>query len=290
MRYADDLMIYAKSWQELCHMIELLCEELANIGLHLNTSKTKLFTTTSIDKPLFIDIAGGMVEVLTGTDFHKYLGRHLTGNLGIRSTAEFAHRVQCAWGKFHKHRPALMNKRVSIKLRLELFQSVVSPCVLFGLASLPLTSSQLRQLDSLQRRMLRSIAGWTRCDSESWSATMSRVNQRVDDAVRLFPVAPWSRQLATRQYHLAIRVAACCESWPAKAVCWHPQSNLDHNNTQHQPFRSRGRPRRKWDDFLTAFARNAFPHHATWVEAAKDKRNWLANESAFVDFFAGSES
>ncbi|CAE8637533.1 unnamed protein product [Polarella glacialis] len=121
MRYADDLMIYAKSWQELCHMIELLCEELANIGLHLNTSETKLFTTTSLDKPLFIDIAGGMVEVLTGTDFHKYLGRHLTGNFGIRSAAEFAHRMQCAWGKFHKHRPSLMNKRMCIKLNLKLF-------------------------------------------------------------------------------------------------------------------------------------------------------------------------
>ncbi|CAE8604876.1 unnamed protein product [Polarella glacialis] len=90
MRYVDDLMIYAKSWQELCHMIELLCEELANSGLHLNTSRTKLFTTTSIDKLLFIDIAGGMVEVLTGTDFHKYLGRHLT-----ESEARQSSRAEC---------------------------------------------------------------------------------------------------------------------------------------------------------------------------------------------------
>ena len=35
MRYADDLMIYAKYWEELCVMLETLGEELAAIGLHV---------------------------------------------------------------------------------------------------------------------------------------------------------------------------------------------------------------------------------------------------------------
>ena len=43
IRYADDVMIYAKSLEELHVMLTMLMEELAKIGLHLNSSKTKNF-------------------------------------------------------------------------------------------------------------------------------------------------------------------------------------------------------------------------------------------------------
>ena len=39
IRYADDLILFAKSSAELVEMIELLNEELAHIGLTLNSGK-----------------------------------------------------------------------------------------------------------------------------------------------------------------------------------------------------------------------------------------------------------
>ena len=44
IRYADDLLVFAMSWQQLVCMMEILIEELAAIGLQLNTSKTKIVT------------------------------------------------------------------------------------------------------------------------------------------------------------------------------------------------------------------------------------------------------
>ena len=283
VRYADDLVIYAKTQAELCEMLEILNEELDAIGLSLNASKTKVFTTTALHEPLYIDVAGGMVEVLLGDSVHKYLGRHLCGDMKNRSTTEFMHRVAAAWGKFHKHRPTLMNKHASIKKRLRFFESVVSPTVLFGLSTLPLTSAQLKQLDALQRRMLRSIAGWVRNAEEDWAETMRKTNRRLEAALRAYPVKPWTQQLATRQFKLAAKFANEGESWPAKAIRWNPQHDAECIN-QHRPYRLPGRPRRKWDDFLSSFSASEFTQHASWLDAARGHA-WLAKEPDFLALF-----
>ena len=78
-RYADDIMLYAKSLPELTSMLDLLTEELAKVGLHLNVKKTKLLTNDARwphhDTPCFVETDGGMLEVLPNTSAHKYLGR-----------------------------------------------------------------------------------------------------------------------------------------------------------------------------------------------------------------------
>ena len=51
VRYADDLMLYARSDTDLANMVECLVEELAAVGLTLNTSKTKILTTENLKEP-----------------------------------------------------------------------------------------------------------------------------------------------------------------------------------------------------------------------------------------------
>ena len=80
MRYVDDLMFFATPAAELAEMTEWLVEELSNVGLHLNTSTTKVLTTCE-DNADFLDIGGNLVDVITGTARHKYLGRYLPGEL-----------------------------------------------------------------------------------------------------------------------------------------------------------------------------------------------------------------
>ena len=95
-------------------MMDALAEELARVGLHLNASKARMLTTECLEAPLYVDVADGMIEVLHEDDCHKYLGRHLPGNLRNRGAIELNHRIAAAWGKFHKHRSRLMNKDVSL--------------------------------------------------------------------------------------------------------------------------------------------------------------------------------
>ena len=63
IRFADDLMLYAKTLHELVEMLELLVLDLSSIEIHLNVSKTNILTNTN-----FIDI-------LKGEEQHKYWGR-----------------------------------------------------------------------------------------------------------------------------------------------------------------------------------------------------------------------
>ena len=164
---------------------------------------------------------------MTGSTVHKYLGRHIPGDLKTRGELEFAHRLAAAWGKFHKHRTTLLNKHVSIKLRLKLFEAVVTPTVLFGLSTLPISKAQLAQLDVVQRKMLRSIAGWVRYRNEEWADTMRRVNAKVVRALNEYPLHIWSRQFACRQFWLARRLADNVGTWPMRLAKWCPSSFSD---------------------------------------------------------------
>ena len=88
MRYADDLMLYARSDTDLASIVESLVEELAAAGLHLKTSKTKILMTQDLKEPMFLDIGGDMIEVLHEEQNQKYLGKKLSGDLRKRATVD----------------------------------------------------------------------------------------------------------------------------------------------------------------------------------------------------------
>ena len=94
-RYVDDVMIFGKSENEICEMTEMLIEELAKVGLHLNGSKSKVITN---DAPEYdwVDIAGELVDILKPTETHRYLGRHLPGELSNRAILEVNGRIKVA--------------------------------------------------------------------------------------------------------------------------------------------------------------------------------------------------
>ena len=76
IRYADDLMLYARSLPALVEMIETLSCELQQVGLQLNAAKSKIFTTEPLEHPMYAEVSQDLVHVLHGEASHKYLGRH----------------------------------------------------------------------------------------------------------------------------------------------------------------------------------------------------------------------
>ena len=75
-RYAEDVMLFAKSIGEVVEMVELLIEEFAKFGLELNASKTKIITNDVVDY-MFVDIGGFMVAIFDSSGEHRFLGRYL---------------------------------------------------------------------------------------------------------------------------------------------------------------------------------------------------------------------
>ena len=79
---------------------------------------------------------------------------------------------------------------------MQFFDAVVTPTMLFGLHTLALTAVQLSKLESIQRRMFRSMVGWIRIQDETWHDTMSRMKTRVATALPQNLIETWTTRLA----------------------------------------------------------------------------------------------
>ena len=137
VRYADDVMLFAKSEEELIMMVELLTKAFAEVGLELNAAKSKILTNVETAYS-YVDIDENFVEIIEAGSHHKYLGRYLSGESMFREQTEVNQRIQCAWYKFGTLKHTLCNRHISVNLRVKLFDAVVTPTILFGLAALPL--------------------------------------------------------------------------------------------------------------------------------------------------------
>ena len=167
-----------------------------------------------------------------------------------------------------------------------MFQSVITPTVLYGLSTVPLTVVQLSELDRLQRKTLRLIVGWVRVPEEPWSETMSRMKDKIARSLSYFNVEPWSKQLAIRQWNLAGRVARA-NAWSSKAARWDPQVRVD-AHAQGFPYRTQGRPRQRWDDHIRKFCEVEFPNNHLWIATATNPITWSAKATAYGTFICQS--
>ena len=87
--------------------------------------------------------------------------KKLGGDLRDRSPCNVNYRTERAWGKFHQHKASLTNKAISLKLRLKLFEAVVTPPALYSLSTTALTAHQRTRVSSVRNSMLRKIVGLT---------------------------------------------------------------------------------------------------------------------------------
>ena len=269
-RYADDILLYAKSAPELQSMIESLFAELRLIGLDANPVKTNILTTDEhfTSNPSFIDIDGEFVDVISRDRSHKYLGRMINLSSDHRVNLELTFRKKCAWAAFHKHRRTLLNHDISLGLRLKLFDSVVSPAALFCLHTLPISKSQLTSFGACQRRMLRSICGWRRIDGEDWADTMRRMKRRVQVGMMLHYVMSWEQRLHKSVWSYAKYLTHSNQNSPWCAmVRWRPDTLHDASLPQ-QPRRHPGRPRKRWDDDMRRFLQAKFNSSDNWLDLA----------------------
>ena len=284
-RYADDILVYAKSLAELQSMVESLLSELKAIGLDPNATKTKILTTNehySLNAS-FIDIDGEFIDVVPSNAAHKYLGRMLSLDASKRVGLEVSFRKRCAWSAFHKHRKTLLNHDISLALRLKLFDAVVTPSALFCIHVLPLTKSQRSSIGACQRRMIRSICGWRRIADEDWSETMRRMKHRVQIGMQLHYVRGWEEQILRSQWSYAVYLSQCQQTTP---WCVTTHWNISHQydpHLPHQPRRLPGRPRKRWDDDLRHFVHAKFNSRGSWLwSASVNYSEFKASADEFV--------
>ena len=130
LRFADDIVLIGRTLPQIKQMLADMVEECAKVGLSLHPEKTKiLHNDMGYGRHVKVaKVADMSIEVLGAAGTTMYLGRLLS--LTETHEAELQHRIRKAWAKFGAFKEELINKAIPLKLRLKLFDAVVTPAAL----------------------------------------------------------------------------------------------------------------------------------------------------------------
>ena len=81
LRFADDLLLFAKSARDAAVLLDELVRCCSLVGLCLNATKTKVLTTEAQAPSRLLTLSGHVVDILSPDDSHKWLGCMLSCRL-----------------------------------------------------------------------------------------------------------------------------------------------------------------------------------------------------------------
>ena len=158
------------------------------------------------------------------------------------------HRMRCAWGKFSQFRRALIDKHVDLRLRLRLFDAVVTPTAMYGLSVAPLTVADKNYLAATQRKMLRRIVGYKKAPDDTWADMYRQIRTKLQNALQCKPIRDWNEQLQLQKQRLHGDTSGLTRNpLTCRASSWNPSDIRDEDSTS-RPARGRGRPRTSWNN------------------------------------------
>ena len=247
------------------------------------------------------------IEILPLTGAVKYLGWKFSFDhfQGI----ELQNRIRVAWAKFMAQKQELTGKDYALKVRLRLFEAVVSPCLLYGCEAWTLTKTDEYLLQRTQRKMLRMISGAKRRmvqrstdehESETtddkaevddmdedevlepWVDWVKRTTRTIEGEMNKLNIKNWVHQARARKWNYAKRLMTHDESrWTRVALDWNPELHFDGTSFRSiQGSRAQGRPHTRWSDELANFM-TSMELETTWMELAKQTRIWDELKTTF---------
>ena len=265
LRFADDLLLIGRSLHQATEMLKDIIREAQLVGLSVHFGKTCILHNGKGQdiRKQDVDIEGEKVKILQVSETTAYLGANL--RLSRRMEAEVSFRMSRAWAKFATFRAELTNKKYNLYHRVRLFNTVVTPCALYGCGSWALTQQEEQQVRVTQRRMLRAILNRPRrvyesseSDStveeevaedeevldveertESWTDWLKRTTVEATDVLQKVGAEDWVTQLRKRKWLWAGKVCQhSLQRRTSKILRWSPQEGI----------RSVGHPTtRRWD-------------------------------------------
>ena len=155
-------------------------------------------------------------------------------------------------------------------MRIKLFESVVTPCVLYACGTWTMTAENERQLRAARRKMLRWMTCVGRHVDEDWVEYIQRATHRSEDLAAQHGASDWIELQRRRKWKLAGRSAKQTDGrWSTRLLNWQPWFRTT-------PRRDIGHPRKRWEDDLTKLA-------GSWTAVATDEGMWKALEPGYVE-------
>ena len=200
--YADDTTVLDQSAEGLDAALQLLDKTFSDFGLLTNPSKTQTtllnFTNCNKNLPFPKTFATINNEQIENTEHCKFLGSHAHENQPSTGDFEIAYRKQMAQQAFEANRKLFKNHRVSLKLRVQLMDSLVKSRLCYGVGNWSLTKAQKATLDAAWLKCLRKVIrnGWKRKDDPQ---NPFKLFYRNDDVYQITGSKPLSTFISKQQ-------------------------------------------------------------------------------------------
>lgn len=249
LRFADDIVLFAKNATDLQEMIQELSDCSAHAGLSMNMEKTQVMTNS---QPQPIQVNATRLQYV---EEYIYLGQLV----GFKScmTRELKRRIASAWRAFWSLQFILLDKKLNRKLKLEVLQSCIFPTLLYGCQTWKLTVNQKTQIQICQRKMERKILGLSLRDKIS--------NTRLKQMTNTRDMAHQGERLKWKWGGHVSRLQGC--RWAHISTTWDPRIGR----------RNRGRPGTRWADFFKSLA------GPLWSRTAKNREEWRSLQFASIE-------
>ena len=278
LRFADDVLLVDRSLKVLRRMVVEMRRAVADIGLEMHFGKTKIMANEQGKKQSHVehvDIDGTKVEVLRPDGSTKYLGREFT--FADFHGKEIRHRIAGGWAKFATYKAELCDRKIPLHKRLRLFNSVVSPTVLYASGCWTMTKDRAHELQVAQRRMMRKIIQVARRtydgEDEEWVSYIVRSTRAAEGYMEQAGVESWVTAQRRRKWKWAGRTARMGDRrWTKLALYWSPIGS-----------RRVGRPLKTWETDLIEFFKKR-PEAGSWYKYAASRSNWDALEDEYAAY------
>ena len=159
LRFADDILIFARSSHEIMTLLDKLVQFLGNAGLKLNAEKTVLITTQAQPPPFLTTSTGAVIKVKEKELGHKWLGCMLSSAGSKSATLDIDYHLQSANRAFFANKWIFLSRNVSIRNKLKFFDAIVTPIACFGAGPRCIHSADMDKFDIRFRRMIRCVVG-----------------------------------------------------------------------------------------------------------------------------------
>ena len=139
LRFADDIIIFANSSEELQRMLQELNQESLLVGLSMNLKKTKIMINNhaEVDNSM-ITIDNNIIEEV---DHYIYLGQRITMNTASKEQ-EIKRRITFGWQAFGRASVIFKNKAIPLELKRQVHNQCILPVVTYGAETWNLTKNK----------------------------------------------------------------------------------------------------------------------------------------------------
>ena len=254
LRFADDIVILAKTPQELHEMIQELNEGSLKVGMKMNMNKTKVMFNPLCTKEQIV--VGTQIVEEVGE--YTYLGQIITFNKDIDK--EIKRRIILGWAAYGKHKN-ILESELPICLKKKIVEQIIIPIMTYGSETWSLTASQENKLQVAQRSMERKILGvtWQDRKSNAWIRERTKIRDIILTAKN--SKWRWAGHVCRQE----------TERWTRRTTEWRPWYGG----------RGRGRPKTRWRDEIDRELGKI-----SWRRMAEDRSWWKQRGKAFAQQWA----